>query len=53
MHKSKRSETGINSVILHYRGFRQDHYSETALSEAHYSEGYLYLHAQCILYVAL
>jgi hypothetical protein len=43
MQKGKRSETKISNIILHYRGFRQERYSETALSEAHYSGGYLYL----------
>jgi hypothetical protein len=33
----------INSTILYLLGGRQGRYSETALSEAHYSEGYLYL----------
>jgi hypothetical protein len=27
---------------MHYRGFRQERYRGTALSEAHYSGGYLY-----------
>jgi hypothetical protein len=38
------SETRINSIILYFLTGRQEHYSETALSEAHYSEGYLYLY---------
>jgi hypothetical protein len=40
--KGKRSETKISNIILHYRGFRQERYSETALSEVYCSEGYLY-----------
>jgi hypothetical protein len=28
--------------MLQFRGFRQERYSETALSEARYNEGYLY-----------
>jgi hypothetical protein len=40
--KGKRSETKISNIILHCRGFRQERYSETALSEARYSGGYLY-----------
>jgi hypothetical protein len=32
----------ISNIILHYCGFRQQCYSETALSEARYSGGYLY-----------
>jgi hypothetical protein len=37
------------SQILHCRGFRQDHYSETALSEGRYSEGYLYFNLRLAL----
>jgi hypothetical protein len=40
--KGKRSETKISNIILYYCGFRQERYSETALSEARYSGGYLY-----------
>jgi hypothetical protein len=42
-HKCKHSETRINSIILYFLRGRLEHYSETALSKAHYSEGYLYL----------
>jgi hypothetical protein len=41
--KGKRSETKMSNIILHYRGFRQECYNETVLSEARYNGGYLYL----------
>jgi hypothetical protein len=44
IHKGKRSETIISSIILYFLRGSQEHYSETALSEAHYSDRYLYLH---------
>jgi hypothetical protein len=40
--KGKRSETKISNIMLYYCGFRQERYSKTVLSEAHYSGGYLY-----------
>jgi hypothetical protein len=44
--KGKRSETKMSNITLHYHGFRQERYSETALSEARYSGGYLYASAR-------
>jgi hypothetical protein len=40
--EGKRSETKISNIILHYRGFKQECYSETVLSEVHYNGGYLH-----------
>jgi hypothetical protein len=51
--KGKRSETKISNIIQHYRGFRQECYSETALSEARYSGGYLYEYYVAPLYMFL
>jgi hypothetical protein len=42
IYKGKRSETTISSVMLFFRGGRQVYYSETALSEAYGSGGYLH-----------
>jgi hypothetical protein len=45
IHKGKCSETRMSSLILvlYFLSGGQVHYSETALSEAHNSEGYLYM----------
>jgi hypothetical protein len=44
MHKGKHSETRTSSVIFYFLRRGQEHYGETVLSEAHYSEGYLQYH---------
>jgi hypothetical protein len=50
--KGKRSGTKISNMILHYHGFRQERYSETALSEAHYSgDTCIYLY-HCLLFLS-